>query len=400
MRCGVVMFDSANNFGTGSQGATSLDSGWASIGGELARRIQSIHDLSSDVFWLCNLSDKRYFQANLYSQPNMRSEDFLRTPLRRLCPELGIDPAHTAPDVVASTLASLVQRTMDMAGDTYHIRLNSKRRLNEDFVTALALPPSAITAELHPIFEDAARHAYATPAETSSYYNGVQTLTLQRNRLIHARELMSMKVPVDSQWTHIPKRKLDGIERVLESAETPFMVNCSCSNVNPMASGVFTVGGGSKVMRNWLTDIEWNIARVYSDIEYHAVLKCEAPFVEIPQASLLPSGNYAPLSITNGLIAEQIWTSLTIPRGNNRAKTQFTAAAAWLRAKDRMTMFDYALQLHGRGLSIHGYGLGMVTVKFAEGGLRNALAVSTDTGLLPPATRLMENAGNQTYAIT
>lgn len=393
MRCGVVLFDSANNISIGDKTFASLDSGWASIAGEPAVRVSSIHDLDSAVLWITNLTEEQFYRAKLTGHANFRHEAYLRSTLRHMYTELGVDPQFISSDVVVSTLSSIAQRVIDYSTKQYRVSLRSKKGLNEDFANALNAPRSQISDDMYQLFEGSAQHAYVRTVIANNYLNQGAALTLRRNRLTHARELLSLAVPPDTQWEYIPRDKLPAnlsdIESMLEQSNTAFLVHCNARNVSPVVADVFSVGSGAKVIRDWLTDIEWQTARKWAEIDYLGLLLCHAPSAPIPQASALPSDEYAPLSFTCGLIAEQVWTAMTMKRGRGE-EARYTAAAAWFRAMDRTAMFSYAQTLHARGLTVWGYGGGNVVVLYPEGGLRHALDVSTDIGLLAPASKLLE----------
>jgi hypothetical protein len=393
MRCGVVLFDSANNLSMGDKTFASLDSGWASVGGETAVRITSIHDLDSAVLWITNLTEEQFYRAGLIGHANFRSEGYLRSTLRHIYTELGVDPQFTSADVVARVLSTVAQRVLEQAR-THHKVTPRSKALNDDFAAALNAPRSQIAPDMYRLFEASAQHAYVRTVQTNTYMNQGAALTLRRNRVTHARELLSLAVPPDTNWEYIPREKLPAshrdLETMFEQLDTAFLVRCNTRNINPLVADVFSVGSGAKVIREWLTDIEWQQAREWADIDYSGVLLCHAPSAPIPQAEAIPQDAYAPLSFTLGLIAEQIWTAMTMKRGSRGDESRYTAAAAWFRAMDRTAMFSHAQKLHAKGLTVWGYGGGNVVVLYPEGGLRHALEVSTDLGLLVPASKLLE----------
>ena len=393
MRCGVVLFDSANNISVGDKTFASLDSGWASVGGESAVRITSVHDLDSAVLWVTNLTEEQFYRAGLSGHANFRNEGYFRSSLRHLYTELGVDPQFVSPATVATVLSTVAHRVVEEAQRQYKVAPRSKS-LNDDFAYALNAPRSAIAADMYQLFEGSAQHAYVRTVQTNTYLNQGAALTLRRNRLTHARELLSLPVPPDTQWEYIPREKLPSsqaaIESMLSECNTAFLVRCNAKNINPLVADVFSVGSGAKAIREWLTDIEWQQAREWADIEYNSVLLCHSASAPIPQAEALPTDPYASLSVTCGLLAEQVWTAMTMKRGGRGESARYTAAAAWFRAMDRSVMFSYAQKLHAKGLTVWGYGNGNVVVLYPEGGLRHALDVSTDMGLLAPASKLLE----------
>jgi len=393
VRSGVVLFDSAIVNVTGDKTFVSLDAGWASIAGERAFRIGSIHELASDVMWVANLTQEQFYRASLADKPNLRNDSYLRSSLRHIYTELGVDPMQGSPAVATEVLATVLQRTLEYAKGHYDIEPRG-RTLNEDFASALGAPRSQIAPDIYRLFEQSASHAYVTTLKTTNYRSSGATLTLRRNRVQHAQELLSKAVPPDSAWQYRSRRELPAsvadIETMLEQCPTAFLVQCAVTNVSPLVSEVYSTNAGAKVIRNWLTDVEWRQARQWADIEYVGLLLCTAPSAPIPQGARLPAASHAALSYTCGLIAEQVWTAMTMKRGGRGEESRFTAAAAWFRAMDRSVMFSYAQQLHAKGLTVWGYGGGNVVVIYPEGGLRHALDVSSDMGLVAPASKLIE----------
>jgi hypothetical protein len=81
---------------------------------------------------------------------------------------------------------------------------------------------------------------------------------------------------------------------------------------------------------------------------------------------------------------------MTLQQPYRPKESRFTAAAVWRMSYDRMVMLDYAQKLSARGLTVMSYGMGNVVVSYPEGGLRRALSVAADLGLLPPANKFTE----------
>ena len=366
MRVGAILFDPNNNIVASDRTLVSLDSAWASIGGGQARRVQSIHDLPSDVLWLTNLTYNNFYRAGLQRHPNFRNEGWLRTLFNQLVAELGIDLNNVSPDITVSTIAAIAQRTVAVAKSRYEVHPKSKR-LNEDFAIAMGAPRSALPDMFY-----------------SHFGAGLPTVTVRRNRLRHAREVLATPVPTDTGWELEKAVAPDRNDKWLESINTPFLVKCTVSNVKPMIAEVLSW--------EWLTDIEWRVVRQYGDVAVSAALICKNPAAPLPQAKLLPEGPLDELSFTYGLIAEQIWTAMTNKQHYKGDVSRYTAAAAWLRAADRMAMFDYAQKLYGRGLNVMSYGVGNVVLRYPENGLRRTLDIATDIGLMPPASKLAEAA--------
>lgn len=385
MRAGAVLFD-LDNFITANDGTSiSLDRAWASVGGAPARRVQSLHDLDSDVVWYTNLNHNQMWQARLHEDPKVRTSGWLRTSLFQLTDELGIDAHAVAPDVAASALATLASRVIEVAERDYGVRPQSRYQLNEDFAARLNAPRSAIPDAFYDAcFKDIAEHVTVTVVANQSHSAYSPTVTFRNNRVRHAREVLATPVPPDTGWRPYALAH----EENLDDLRLPFLADCKITDVKPAVAEILSWGIGAKRQRTWITDIEWRVLRELATVQIKRVLVCDQPAEVLPQASIVPDYPHAELSVTAGLIAEQIWTALTMSRPYRGADKRFTAAAAWLRSADRMRMFRFAQSLYAQGLHVSLYGVGNVVVRYPEGGLRRAIEIASGAGLLPPASKV------------
>lgn len=389
MKIGALLFDAGNHIVGADRTIVALDNAWASIGGGPARRVQSIHSLPSDVIWFTNLGYNNFQKAKLTTHPNFRNADWLRTPLNQLVSELGVDDNSVHASVTAEVLATIAYRVAKVAKDEYQVLPTGTRKLNQDFADVIQVPRPRLPGILHPLFEQAAKHPSVGVIQNVSYTVALPSVTLRRNRVTHARDLLSTPMPPDIGWELMEDMPPDNSDDWLECIETPFLVKCRVSNVKPAMAEVLSWGAGAKNAREWLTDVEWRVVRQHGTVEVLQALICSHPAEALPQVDLIPSHYCAELSVTYGLIAEQIWTAFTLPQ-TVRGSPCYTAAAAWLRSLDRMIMFDYAQKLYARGCDVSSYGVGSVVVRYPEGGLKRVLDIATDIGLMPPASKISE----------
>lgn len=387
MRVGAVFFDESGNIVANDRTVVALSDAWASVSGEPARRVQSVHELPSDVLWLTNLTWNNFFKAGLTRHPNFRSDGWLRTMFGQIASELGVHTSDVSADITVSAMSAIAQRVANIAIDDYKVKIKAAR-LNEDFAAALKTPTSSLPEAFYPFFESIADHPSVSVIQTANYSASSPTVTLRRNRLVHASQVLATPVPPDTGW-ELERAVGTGSDQWLESITNPFLVRCSVSNVNPMVAEVLSWGSGSRQVREWLTDIEWRIVRELGDVTVHAALLCTKEAQVLPQAAMLPTGPISALSYTLGLVAEQIWTAM-VSRMRHKDSLRYSAKAAWLRARDRMSMFDYAQRLHARGVVVMSYGVGNVVARYPEGGLRRTLDIATDLSLMPPASKFTE----------
>jgi len=281
-----------------------------------------------------------------------------------------------------------------VAQDQYGVTIRD-RKLNYDFATALGAPRSGMQDGFYPIISPIAQHAQVNCIKNINFGQNSPSITLRRNRLQHARELLETPLPVDYDWeleSPVSLRKHG--DNWLESVDTPFLVKCSVTNVIPLFAEILSWNSGtgtSKAPREWLTDLEWRVIRQYAEVAVSGALICKRPAERLSAYERLPNAHAAELSTTYGLVAEQIWTAFTNPAPYRGGETRFTAAAAWLRAADRMRMFEYAQRVHSRGLDVQSYGVGQVVVRYPpSGALNRTLAIAADCGLLAPVSKFAE----------
>ena len=389
MRIGAIVFD-ANNIVGSDQHVVSLAGGWASIGGTPARRIQGISELPSDVIWLTNLNYSNFMTAKLNMHANFRNEGWLRTSFKQIAEEFGLGLNTGKAKETAEVLSLVAHRVVAYSCKELNIQVKSHVRLNDDYATAMGLDRCRIRETHYSTFETIAGHSYVKVIHNTSLGRGAATgMTLRCNRLAYAHRMLSHKTPPDTGWELVAQKLTDSD---LERMDKPFLVRCRITNVKPIMAEALAWGGGSKLIREWLTDVEWRIVRQYADVELRAAMVCEQGYEsQDSYAAMLPQGSANELSYSLGLVAEQVWTALTNKQPRAGLTTGYPARAAWLRAIDRMQMFDYAQRMQSRrGVTLLSYGMGNVVVRVPEGGTKHILDMAVDVGLMPPMAGFIE----------
>ena len=382
MRIGAIVFDPGTNVRGSDGSAVALIGGWASIGGTPARRIQGVASLPSDVIWLTNLDYTAFSATRLYMHSNFRNLGWLRTRFEQIADEFGLGTNTGKAKETAETVALIAHRVVAYSCKELGVRVKGPR-LNDDFSDMLGLDRCRLTEQHYAAFESIAGHPNVTVVQSVSYGRGAPTLTLRVNRLRYARTMLSYRVPPDTGWTLVKNRMSDD---ELDRLEIPFIVRCRITDVKPLMAETLSWGSGSKSLREWLTPTEWRVVRKHAQVEARSVILCEQGYAsQDSYAAKLPTGPLAELSYSLGLVGEQLWSALMNKQPRANGQTGYTARAAWMRAVDRMTMFDYAQRLAAkRGITLVGYGMGNVVVRVPEGGLEAVLEATTDVGLMPP----------------
>lgn len=390
MNVGAILFDSANSLLSNAGETTTLGSGWASVAGSPAVRVQSFHELPSDVLWLTNLTYSALCHTNLNNHPNYRSDAWLKSSVKQLVAELGADCDRSPVDKAAAVVSTLASRVISESVSSYGVSPRSSS-LNTDFADSLNAPVSDVSDELYSIIEPIAAHPAVSVIRPHGGIESTASVLLRRNRLCHAVSVLSTPVPIGGVWQHEKTSARDGYDQWLEEIKNPFLVHCSITNIDPMVAEILSWGSGSTAPRPWLTDIEWRVVRQHADIKIGSVSIYSVRGSVLPQQKKVPQGAHAELSLTHCLIAEQIWSSLILKRPYFGGKHRYSTCSAWLRSTDRMDMFEYAKKLYAKGLDVIRYGNGNVIVNYQKGELSRIMDSATDLALMPPANKFLES---------
>lgn len=386
IRCGVAIFDMPENH-YARRNIKNLDMCWAAIAGEPAKRLKSILDLATDVIWFTNISRDTFNSLRLYNLPNLRHDIWLRTRFAQITQELGLDERFITPDVQVESLAMVTQNIVNYAFTRYGVTSRAEM-FNADFSRTYDAPEPALPPDFYEHFLPVIQHSIVIVVTGNSFSSSTSNLTVKPNRLEHARKILSTPVPDDKHWKRICDIPVKA-DPWLEKISTPFLVRMSLRNIDREMSQILSWGSGSSSQREWMTDIEWRIIREFANIDVKEILINEQQPKIVPQLDLLPAGHFDSLSYSAGITAELLWTSLTNKVHKNRnSNIHYTAAAAWLRAADRMIMFKHAQKLMNMNCKVGLYGTGMVCLNYPEGALGHYIKSSLDSGLLPPSSQL------------
>lgn len=380
MKVGVIVFDESHLAQFNDRRYVDITSAWASVAGGQAFRIRDIHeDLDSDVTWWTNLIYHDFCDVQLNRNAGFKHEGWLRSTFMQLMSELGLNENGLDGERAAPILSSIAQRVVDFARQRYGVDRLPSQRLNEDIANRLLGTSSKLPSSQQSIIDSIAEHAYVATTLNTNATEHQPSMTLKRNRLRHARDVLKTTFPADEGWAvhegSVTAHELEGLEK-------PFLIKCSITNVNPLVGEILSINGGSRTVREWFTNIEWNTLRDYADIRIHALIESTAQSPGLD--TRLADHHLSELSFSEGLLAEQVWTGITTKRRAGLNRRFYGAAAAWTRSADRMIMFEYASKLHGCGITVSSYGLGNVTIRYPEEQLDRIIRIASDCGLLPP----------------
>ncbi|MHB1630860.1 MAG: hypothetical protein ACYCQL_01400 [Acidithiobacillus sp.] len=438
VRCGACFFDDP----------ATHDSGWAlpSLKEDIFR-FGNTADLSSDVAWWTNLSYEAVSISGLQGA-RFRRESYFSHPMRRFWNELGIDESdkeglRANPRSVwdgrfdngdflrlgVSTwlfeqILAIMDDFLPMAAPplndlAYGLReriLPDVRRFFPD-----GPPPDYFLSAL-----EAADNAYQ-PTAINSYDraragkgDGLLPghFRVPVDRVAHAQQLFRVPFPIGG-WRNVGDMSIlsrRGPERVLDwlDQNPGSMVRATMKRCDPRMESM--INYGANIQKNarsghWLTSLELAALMPWCEFILHEgvvgerlcsireILEGAMPRLAAPKSGFGSAAVYAPgycpaldsetvrmrsVSYPYQIFMDVLWRAAigTIPKAPRSVRNP---ASAFVRAADRMLLFEVAAQLHSASIGVSGYGSGGVLISPPEGmAIQEWVPILLAQGLLPP----------------
>ncbi|MCE2580342.1 hypothetical protein LDL36_18010 [Komagataeibacter sp. FNDCR1] len=380
--------------------------GWCAPEGGKARRIGSMHELSTDTIWWTNLSyDAMFRQTKAGINPWLRHDAYLVVKPRDALTEWGHNAQDMAPDAACEFLAQVFSRVMNLAAGLFRdcepgmpeVEYFTKKTLRHDL--ARLLPPGEYpTDEAAAILRSGQAYSEYTTTTLRSP-RGSRRIALRRPRMSHAMEMLTTPVPV-GRFELVPARRLGKIpeERVaaIREMDRPCMVEITVRAMDGDVAPVYGFGNSmdkTQVVRcSWVTHPEFLTMSAFSDLD----VKCAYVGESYTQLNLLLpqpmqdllSSQFAETSWSAGILAETIWRAATMMPDTGRGmagaeKPGCTWRGAWLKAADKTATFVTALKLTEQGWPAGAYGLGGCWVSGLEEQLRDLVKDGLQAGYMP-----------------
>ncbi len=385
-KIGVVCFEDIETVGKA----------WASVSGSEAKRVNGIGELSSSVYWITNLPYNYFRKYNLNKKPNVFDQQFFRTSVKLVSGEIGLEDDLKG---LAEFCALTFQRVFDGCESMYDIDLKySPYRLNtllSDYVISKnvrQIPMGSTASTLTEAFMESTQQNQGMLGEVPK---GSKARTFSFPKGAYARELMSLKYPVSTQWE--PLKEID-IKTVIGTREGNTISGTSaakkkldklCNNkagmfkISVLYTEKFfrpfaTFGQGSNYQRNWVTYPE-----LIEILQYNVIEILEGYVSEIGDLAMHKDIDLEidEFSYSRGLLLENIWTAYTLPL--NRGKF-YTPVGAYMRAYDRIMCAKAAYEFSRSNLSVGSYGTGRVVVYCKKSEEKMASEIALENGLMPP----------------
>lgn len=382
---GVALFDNPKEMSTG----------WACLAEDTPVRFGSAHELSNDALWVTSLDWDEYRQrASKLS--NLRRADYLRSSLTQIAGDLGRRTTGEYARDSSAVLARVLQQSALIAINMYGWEEPSNElredTLADDIRRSLPKAPKVINNMRGPLMS--AHQSYSSPDWPPMFEPDTFTVTLRRNRLDYARQVMANPVP-DDAFSYISEDHIAGltIEKLMDPAY-PCLIEASVElgRVEPGLAALIAFGaqpGRRTGLRKWISQPEFAWLSRHTRVNVSAALIATAAR-PLPPAAQLPAALMADplfsLSVSAGLIAECHWSALASPTWNREKKSNDVSSwAVWLRAADRALSFELAKKAHEAGLLVVGYGNGSLVLRVSRGRMQECIAFADENGIAHPS---------------
>lgn len=400
IKFGCVMFDLQE--GVDNKLTPMPGSGWASIEGGNAYRINNVGDLSNEIQWITNLSQEIFWKTGVARQNKLKYSGYLRTDISQIIKELGLTQPRIPIVEICKTISEIYNKVMRLAIEFYEITGFTQKDLATEIRNKLY--PNDLNISTH--VDEALSRAYQdlVVCEHPISKEKVNFITLKRPRYYHAKSILESSIPLwNGDWTFIGQEEMpvnitDKIEFLMKK-EKPFVVKVAIhsfgfpngNKMNIDLNRLLNLGeaigeGGKPKPRNWVCQAELLYLSRFADLDIEAAFIAEG-YQELNSKTNLPYlGELSDFSYSLGLLSECVWIGLASRSVNpqTKSKSLVSPRACWLKAADRFMTLTSAMMLSSAGFVINSYGYGGVSIMVEDSKLSKLIEIAPHAGLTVP----------------
>lgn len=374
----------------------SARDGWASAGGEEAKRVTGYHELSSDKLWVTNLDFPDFKALNLLRLKHLAQSQYFRTSVKMLQSEYGILESKPLASFLSQTfnrVARLGDIHLGVEPHKFNYRYTQAISARMD-VPSLRIPTQGLNPnEVQLIIDHATQENQAMTGVKKPERS--HAVAFCYPRFAYSKWLLSQDYPLESVWKKdkLHKEWKIGIRdgkplakanhdfvRMLDNyalnARRSIFLRIAILSQEPSHRSFATFAAGAKGQRVWATYPEVLELMRYAEIAvYDSVSVGSGKLKDIP---LIDNHQYS-CSISAGLFLENLYCSLLAPVDKVN-----TALGAYMRSMDRMACGRAAEQFYNAGFVVGSYSSGRIIVLVREGERERAAQLALKIGMIPP----------------
>jgi hypothetical protein len=390
-KVGVCIFDDP----------TQCAYGWASIAGEVSRRINGYGELRTDVLWVLNLNWKTMNTMGLNRSNHLYDEQFFRISLRQIGFELGM---NEDPEKFATSVSEVLNRVAVLGLETLGVNIDNPGYRYTSLVADKHLPDFCRKKPMGPMsasIMDATRQAtqenQAHLGRQAPHGSSIQGFSFPRGS--YGRWMLSQPIPSCERWKEFSLggsetligvdegHEIRGTKAVLERLMKQGESNALFLSVNVQSVDRFyrpfsTFGAGSNYPRAWAT-----LPEVLS-LSRYAKLSVSGGFMTPLRANPIADKiqmDINEMSYSRGLLLENLWIAIANPVSTTKRQTPL---GAYMRSYDRSVCQKVAEIFESYSYPVGSFGVGRVMVYLRAGEIPSATELALENGIIPSISLL------------
>jgi hypothetical protein len=408
--------DSQQNSGELRYGCLVFDdpcahnSGWKAVEEGKGSRVtlDGTSELSTDIVWITNMGYTISRESGLDGNYRFLTRDYLREDLEKMAQRHGIDKQDQR--AVAEFGAKILSRTLRVSqklldadsSEDFLPKFALKRGFRE--IIGLGRDPF-YTTEMAKRIEEAI--SFNTNCEREQYIPAGEDIIGYFR--IPAREhcLAVMDVPLPfGDFREIPRQALPDPKASREDVQKwlvqvagnrPGLFKITCRNFETRFNGLINYGnygeaatGLNSYKRQWVSSPELAFLTAFSEITVHQAFVTDSIYQLNQQMKLVRQlSPVTDMSVTMGVFFENLWTGICT-RSSSRGtapspdKVPINVFTPFLRAMDRIRLFDKALEFSEAGFDVAGYASGTLRVSIRDHDPARVYDTCVKTRMIPP----------------
>lgn len=403
LRFGCVVFDDPGSHTTG----------WKAVEESPATRvnIEGTGSLSTDIIWLTNLGYQISKTSGLDGNYRFLTSDYLRENICKMAERHGIACSldNSDPRALAEFGAQILSRVMCLSKrilevdpeDDFLPRFTLKQGFRD--IAGIGRDPVYPT-EMSKRIEEAI--SYNTNCEREQYVPAAEDVIayLRIPPREHCLAVMDVALPY-GEFVEIPKGDLPSAKASIEETQNwlihsigdlPGFFKITCRSFDPLFNNLINFGdsangmGMSSYKRQWVSSPEVAFLATFSEMTIHQAFITKSRYRLNQQLELIRNmPAQTDMSVSMGVFYENMWTGMCARSSgrlaqNSPDKVSINAFTPYIRAMDRVKLFEKAIKFSQAGLDVAGYATGMLRVSIKGQDPVKIYNLCSETRMIPP----------------
>ena len=376
--------------------------GWKAMGEGSASRvnIQGTAELASDTVYITNMQYQVTKESGLDGNYRFKMHNYLREALNVMAARHAITDPRESAEFGAKIFSRSVAVSRKLLEVDEEEEFLPEYSLKQGFRDIIGFGRDEVyTTNIAKIIAEAT--AYYTNCERDSWRSGNEFVgTFRVPQREHAYSVLNIPLPY-GDFLEVPKKDLpspkadrEEVQKWLGNYGMPGLFKVTCRKFEPRFNRLISFGSGrvgaDSYKRQWISTPEVIFLSAFADIVIHeayiskSVFKLKSPLVLLQR--LPPQTD---LSLSMSVFFENLWTGLCQKSSYRSSppspdKVFANPFLPFIRAQDRIKLFEKALILSEAGLEVTFYSTGSLKVNIKNQDPLELYDISTKCRIIPP----------------